>query len=689
MNDATRALVARVMASVGLLAGVVGVVWMVALGLTASLWVEWVVHNFVVALGSGLIVWAVAPGQPRNAEIWVFAWAGLFTGLLCFTFAVGAHVAGLGAGDLILEQAPADLPIAAAVSFMFANFLWVGVFFPLTLGLALFPDGRVPSTRWRWLIGVLVLVFTLLCLGLFWAARPSTTVTLGEVQDTNGSPVVAVLYLAVFALVPFCVAALVVKFRRSVGVERQQFRWMVWGAAVTGVLIISSVILDEALGRLDLALVTGLLSMAVLMASIGIAIAKYRIYDIDVVISRTFVYGSLALSIGVLYVGIVAGLGSLLGILDPEGEDTFVNVIAVILIPMMLQPLRRRLERVANRIVYGRRATPYEVLSGFSQRMSGLDPAILTQVAHSLAEGTTASAAAIWMQGSSEPVASWPDGLLQTLADSGETAEIRHDGELLGHVGLSIPPGQPFTPADRRLLDQVAAGLGLAVRNLQLTENLRARVEEVRDSRRRIAAVQDQTRRQLERDLHDGAQQRLVALKIKLGIGSSMAARNGLDDLQALIEKIKAETDQTIESVRDFARGIYPPLLEAEGLGVALTAQAARMPIPVTVRSTDLGRYPKEQEATVYFCVLEALQNAMKYSEARLVEVTLSEVDDEIRFQVRDDGVGFDDASGRGSGLVNMVDRVEALGGRVSVRSTPGGGTSVSGGLPVPVGVGG
>jgi signal transduction histidine kinase len=153
-----------------------------------------------------------------------------------------------------------------------------------------------------------------------------------------------------------------------------------------------------------------------------------------------------------------------------------------------------------------------------------------------------------------------------------------------------------------------------------------------------------------------------------------------------LIEKIKAETDQTIETVRDFARGIYPPLLEAEGLGAALTAQTARMPIPVSVGVNGLGRYSKEQEATVYFCVLEALQNAMKHSEAGLVEVTLFERDGGVQFEVRDNGVGFDRADKGGTGLLNLADRLDAVGGRIAVESTPGMGTTVSGFLPVPVG---
>lgn len=310
-----------------------------------------------------------------------------------------------------------------------------------------------------------------------------------------------------------------------------------------------------------------------------------------------------------------------------------------------------------------------------------MDPEVLEKVAKSLTEGTTADSATIWIGvgEASHCIAAWPE---QTSGGSVESTPVVHDDEELGRVILDIPPGQPFPVTDRRLLDQVAAGLGLALRNLQLTDDLRQRVDELAASRRRIVTVQDETRRKLERDLHDGAQQRLVALKIKLGIGSAMAEKSGLEDVKSIIDTVRNETDSTIDSVRDFARGIYPPLLEAEGLGQALSAQARRMPIPVTVQAAGLERYPKEQEATVYFCVLEALQNAMKHSEAASVQVVLADRNGGVEFEVRDDGVGFDKSAVTANGLINMMDRVEAVGGTFGVESEPGRGTRVSGAVP-------
>jgi signal transduction histidine kinase len=344
-------------------------------------------------------------------------------------------------------------------------------------------------------------------------------------------------------------------------------------------------------------------------------------------------------------------------------------------------------------MVYGRRATPYEVLSSFSQQMAAVDPAVLGQMARMLTEGTTASAASIWMVRKKKlhRIAVFPEKAAnahiaddEPIPDADQNAEVTHDGERLGLIALELPAGQPFPPADRTLLDQVAGGLGLALRNLQLTEDLRARVDELRESRRRVVAVQDQTRQMLERDLHDGAQQRLVALKIKVGLGAAMALKQGLTDVGGILETVRSEADLTIDSLRNLARGIYPPLLESEGLAAALTAQLRRAPLPVTVQAAGIRRQPREIEATVYFCVLEAVQNAIKHARAKSVLVTVTDDDDHLDFEVRDDGTGFDrNEPSAGSGLQNMADRLDALNGVLDVSTSPGHGTRIVGRIPV------
>ena len=197
-------------------------------------------------------------------------------------------------------------------------------------------------------------------------------------------------------------------------------------------------------------------------------------------------------------------------------------------------------------------------------------------------------------------------------------------------------------------------------------------------------STQDQTRRRLERDLHDGAQQRLVALKIKLGIAASMAEAGQLVDVKDILDVVKDEADLTIDSLRTLARGIYPPLLEAEGLGPALTAQMQRAPVPVTVQAAGVSRHSRDLEATVYFCVLEAVQNSIRHARAKSVLVAVGDQNGHLAFEVRDDGIGFDPANTKeGPGLTNIADRLDALGGVLEVDSAVGRGTRIGGRIPI------
>jgi signal transduction histidine kinase len=201
------------------------------------------------------------------------------------------------------------------------------------------------------------------------------------------------------------------------------------------------------------------------------------------------------------------------------------------------------------------------------------------------------------------------------------------------------------------------------MRNLALGEDLTSRVEELRRSRRRIVTVQDETRRKLERDLHDGAQQRLVALKIKAALTRAMAAKAGLADVEGILDEVVAETDRTIEAVRDFARGIYPPLLEAEGLATALRALLGRWGVNVEVLDKGLDRYGKETESTIYFCVAEVVK-LVPDSSVSGITVELEAVDGMLVFTV----VSVDsDSTAPVDQLINVVDRIEALGGALEV----------------------
>ena len=423
----------------------------------------------------------------------------------------------------------------------------------------------------------------------------------------------------------------------------------------------------------------------VFLGSYGIAVGKYRLFDIDLVISRTVVLAGLVGFITVVYAAVVGGVGLLFG--SGTGTTLPLSIAATVMVAVAFQPLRIRMRRWADRLVYGERATPYDVLSSFSERMRDAVATedVIPQMARLLTAGTGARPAIVWLKSGDElqPIAVWPEddaALAPVRANDGEPsipgadhlALVEHDGELLGAITVTMPRGEAMTATEERLVNDVAAQAGLVLRNARL-------IQELRSSRQRLVAAQDAERRRLERNLHDGAQQQLVALKIKLGLARRIDDTTRRDEmLGALME----DADDAIHSLRDLAHGIYPPLLEAEGLQAALAAQAAKAPLAVAVTANGLGRYSADVEAAVYFCVLEAIQNIVKYAKAGSARLTITAANGRLIFEVADDGTGFDSRTQPpGRGLINMADRLEALGGALEIRSTPGQGTTIRGSL--------
>ncbi|MGZ4137295.1 MAG: sensor histidine kinase [Actinomycetota bacterium] len=254
---------------------------------------------------------------------------------------------------------------------------------------------------------------------------------------------------------------------------------------------------------------------------------------------------------------------------------------------------------------------------------------------------------------------------------------------MLGALAVAMPANDPIDPVREKLIDDLAAQAGLALRNVRLTAELQTRLDELCAAQKRIVAAQDQERRRLERNIHDGAQQQLVALAVKARLARSLVGRND-DKASELLEQIGAETQEALEDLRDLARGIYPPLLADKGLVAALEAQARKSPIPAEVSPDGIGRYDQALEAAVYFSILEALQNAAKYSDAARVSVALAQANGDVTFEVRDDGVGFEPSqTGYGTGLQGIADRLRALDGTLEVRSAPGSGTTIAGSVPV------
>jgi signal transduction histidine kinase len=314
---------------------------------------------------------------------------------------------------------------------------------------------------------------------------------------------------------------------------------------------------------------------------------------------------------------------------------------------------------------------------------------VLPRTARILGEATGAVRADVWLRVGAElhAMGSWPsvpdseriplaDAEVPDVPGASRVAAVRHQGEVLGALSVQKSPSEPITPAEDKLLADVAGQAGLVLRNVRLIEDLRA-------SRQRLVTAQDEERRKLERNIHDGAQQQLVALAVKTRLADSLIGRNEAKAHEVLAQ-VQTEAQEALENLRELARGIYPPLLADQGLAVALQAQVRRVPLPVMVEAEGISRYGEDAEAAVYFSVLEGLQNVAKYAGASHAVVRISHADRALSFEVADDGQGFD--SGRtsyGTGLQGIADRLAALGGTLEVRSAPGAGTVLLGTVPV------
>ncbi|CAN5828969.1 hypothetical protein BH23ACT4_BH23ACT4_05180 [soil metagenome] len=631
----------------------------------------------------------IAISRPRHPIGWTFLWLGF-----------GSSVSAALLLPVVLDF---DLGISDGwISGTSAAINTFAVALLLPLSLHLFPDGSVLSPRWRWAAWLTVPVAIVGGVaGLFvggWGGDPEQAFVLSSLYDDLGSlgETMSELFFPLL-LVSLVIAgvSIVVRYRRSTGETRKQLQWLALaGGVLVAVVVIDSFLSGDTAASETVATVMFAASFALIPIAAAVAVLRYRLYDIDLVISRSLMVAALAGFITVIYVAVV-GIGALVG--SGDEPSLVLQIVATALVAVLFQPVRRRLRRWADRVVYGQRATPYEVLSAFSRRAAQTpDESSLVEIAQLVADGTGADPAVVWLRVGDRlhPAASFPsaDGLEPILFNgtghppfpADLAVPVVHEGELLGALTVSKPRGEQVTPQDADLVNRLGSGVAVALRNVGLTAELRARLEDLHDSRKRLVTAQDIARQKLERDLHDGAQQELVALKVKLALTRNQAEKLGAEKTAELLSGLIADADQAVETLRDLARGIYPPLLEAEGLPVALEAQARKASLPVTVHSAGVGRYEPEVETAVYFCVLEALTNATRYADAKSVHIRLAETKEVLAFSIEDDGTGFDSgSSAAGSGLAGMADRLDTVRGRLEIDSEPGRGTSVRGAIPI------
>ena len=312
-----------------------------------------------------------------------------------------------------------------------------------------------------------------------------------------------------------------------------------------------------------------------------------------------------------------------------------------------------------------------------------------------LAEGTGAERAEVWVRTGPRLVlaSSFPasaNGVSELTMLNGTlpalqrdvVVPVSHQGELLGALAVTKKRGETIKPVEEKLVADLAGQAGLVLKNVGLNRELLARLDELHASRQRLVAAQDQERRRIERNLHDGAQQHLVALKVKVGLAEALSEPGSR--ARPILTQLKKDADEAIDTLREFARGIYPPLLASDGLETALRSHLRRVTVPTELEAAGLSRQPREIEGAIYFCCLEALQNVTKYAQASSARVRIWIADSMLNFSVADNGKGFDPTTAsRSSGLQNMRDRIESLDGTFEIRSSPGAGTTVSGHVPL------
>jgi signal transduction histidine kinase len=640
----------------------------------------------------------------RQATNWA-GWLFLITGMPFPLLSLAQAVMVYG-----LKVQPGSIPFMPAWATAGEFALYPLALMPLLF--LLYPDGHLPGPRWRWSVIGLVGGAAIASLGFLLRPGPlNNWLEDGIVYEnpfgvdafaSGAGVVIAIGTIIALISALSAVIAIVLRFRRSSGEARQQMRLLAFVGAVAGTFVALMLIFGFVAEALsfgepgeELPIFSIMFGLSAFTLVIGvpaaylIAIFRHRLWDLDVVIKKTVIFAVVAggltlLLLVVLLVVPTAVLGTGL-----TGWERGLLLLGIAL-GLLIGPLRRRARRFADRIVYGGRATPYEVLSAFGERVGEMYSTedVLPRMARLLAEATGAETATVWIRVGGHLVAEAghpsgergrrlpaPGDAIPPMEDEHPT-EVRHQGELLGALSVRMPANDPMNPAKEKLIADLAAQAGLVLRNVRLIEELRA-------SRQRLVAAQDEERRKIERNLHDGAQQQLVALAVRLKLARTMIDRDPPKAVQ-MLEALQSSATEAIEDLRDLARGIYPPLLADKGLEAALEAQARKSSIPVVVETDAIGRYPRDVESTVYFCALESLNNVAKYAGATGAVVRLARSDGHLTFTVTDDGQGFDpDEAGYGTGLQGMADRLDAIGGTFDVTSAPGTGTTVTGRVPI------
>ncbi|MEX2046886.1 MAG: sensor histidine kinase [Chloroflexota bacterium] len=597
----------------------------------------------------------LASRQPRHPIGWLF-----------LAVALGWGVADT-AGAYERSVSP-DQPLASLAAWLRGWTSYVGIG-ALLLSLVLFPDGHLPSARWRpvaWLIaGYTVSGAT------FAALAPATAATLQPLA----LPLVAAAGLS-----------LVLRFIHATGLERQQLKWLV-AACVFVIAILGITVALEALAPRSVTTLGSFArlplyaSVCLVPLSVAVAILRYRLYDIDVLINRTLVYSTLTLGVIAFYVAVVGYVGSLFR----PGSDLVLSLVATGLIAVLFQPLRERVQRAFDRLLYGRRHEPYAVLSGLGRRLEATlaSDALIEAVVGTVRESLQLSYAAIAMRIGDDTAVAAASGV-PTAAPL--RFPLTHHGEVIGELLLSPRRGEELTSTDRRLLDDLARQAGVVVHAVRLTTELRQANAHLLAAREELVSAREEERRRLRRDLHDGLGPRLASLTLRLE-----AARDGLarePEAAALLGDLAERTRDAIAEIRRLVADLRPAALDELGLVPALREAAAEYEhaarLRITVEGSELPALPAAVEVAAYRIAVEAMTNAVRHASARRCVISLAvDGSGDLLVDVVDDGGGIPAHPRGGVGLPSMRERAAELGGSCSIEPSVAGGTRVRAVIPL------
>ena len=585
--------------------------------------------------------------------------------------------------------------------------LAAGVGIHLLLGL---PDGRL-TDRFRRTVAVL---------GYVAAAALAASWTAGW-----GFEAVAIGVLGGLALIG--VGAYADRCRRAGPVDRVRLQWAGWGVVVAGLIALVAFILNRLLEWPPHPGAVFIGATALLPISLALSSFDRLAVRIDRLLMHTIVVAGLVVLVASVYLVVVLGLGDVPD--DAAQRLLALSMVAALIAAVLTLPARRRLDEFAHRRVYGERRSPDEALQTFGSRMSRAVPMdeLLLQLAETLKLSMNLVAAEVWtgLDGKLERVVSVPERGSRRIAVSGEeltvvsrarvsgnawlavwmpqilegrseallrVAPIAHSGNLLGLLVVERAiDAIPFEDEEERVLTELARQVGLALHNVRLDSELQASLQELQErnaqlqaSRLRIVTAADESRRRIERDLHDGAQQHLVALAVKIGLVRQLVDADPATAM-TLLEELRGDAQATLTELRELAHGIYPPLLRDRGLAEALRTASNRAVLDTEVVADGVGRYSSEVEAAVYFCCLEAMQNAGKHAgDGSEVTVSVNQTNDELVFEIADNGAGFEPSTVIEShGFENMRDRLGAVAGQLEILSSVGHGSRVVGRIRV------